>query len=185
MTPQIKKSSNAHSTEADSLVLEVDLTNPNKRRDLRKSPKNSMNSDSMESQGSDRSSLTNGDKEQETSVREGASTPTQNNSRATKISMHNDVREEQKDNTVSFKVVNNRSANRRECKRIMNAHISQDHSSMTDKHNNRVYTRATPKLTLLADDNPIAMMVKVIKEFIKELHESDEDITLIPWRKVD
>ena len=85
---------------------------------------------------------------------------------------------------VTFKAVNSRSQNQRECKRITGKGL-YDHSDKTQKHKNQCYTRATLKLTLNADDEPVKALVKIVKELLNELQDSDNKITLIPWKTSD
>ena len=140
------------SNEIDNLKSPLKKQNtrssPIKDSDIRSSVDSEMNEETKSSSAEDSQGLDQGD---------GSHTPKQGNNLAPQA---NQPPLQDAPKSQSFKAVNNRSANRRECRRIISAHGGDDHSQMTEKHNNRQYSRATVKFTLHADNDPIGNLKK-------------------------
>lgn len=162
------------STEQVDASMEESM-NPNKKRDLKPSPEKVQQSSRTQDNDSG-ATPTHTDEVVQGTVPTGDKdtvTPPQTNTNIPKVTISL---------PTSFKPFNNRSKNRRECKRVTGLSDAQDHSDMTQNHQNNDYTRATLKLNLPATDNPTVALIQLLKDFLRELHESDEDITLIPWK---
>ena len=165
-------------TDAPSTPTGEEETNQSKRRDLKSTPdKDSLLEQPSETQDEGQ------DNQESGANNDGQRTPTQSNNEQDRISpVRQDFITEA---SSSFKVVNCRSSNRRKCKRLIHGSSGNEDGDSTDLHKNRAYTRATLKLTLVADDDPVQALLQQMKDLLQEFHESDEDITLVPWKKSD
>ena len=116
-------------------------------------------------------------------------TPTQNNRlTATLNAARNEAPQTRENPTqpTTFKKVNNRSNNRRECRRIIaNVGDLREVENNKRKHKNSHYSRVTLKLTIEANDDPAIYLSDRMKDLLCELQEADNSLTLIPWKESD
>lgn len=87
----------------------------------------------------------------------------------------------------TFKAVDHRSTNRRECIRLNDEEHPFDPtgSSSNDEYMHMFKTRVSVKLSVPSSEKPETTLMHRIKEFVVELKNADDSLAIFPWKTKD